>query len=645
MLAVHEAPVETDPTADPARTPSLLKQLFPAPLWRNKGWLAAFLLVGGVTAVLGYLQLMTTFAAYDDEGYMMVTIGEFLARGALYDQVYSQYGPFFAQFWAAVIGGLGFVDLTHNYARGLVLAGWLSTSVLIGASVWRLTRSGLLGVAVQLLVFVALGSLVNEPLHPGGLISLLLAAMVAVVAFILPARPRLAAALLGALIAALAMVKVNIGGLALVAALLAAALTLPGPANRRAIRLGAAALAVLAPVVLVSSDLGEPWTQRYAIVVVGAIAAVAVTAWPDAPIAGTVAKQRGSCVATAVGAMVVTALLICLVAVATGTSVRGLIDGVLLAPLQQSDAFRIPLDLSPASFDFALLGLGLAVVLRRAPLLQRQGRATVALAAGVIILWSIADPTLSGFLSAGDVGFAVALPLAWVATLMIPSAEVDPPRRFAIVFVTGLAVLQTLHAYPVAGSQVNWATFLLVPVGALSIGMAWPVAGRVATAAQVAVAFVVVLIAKVSFGGVIEPLNVARATYRANVPFALRGADRLRVEPSTVETFRGLTDGIKAHCSAFLTLPGMNSLYLLSGQRPPTGMNATAWMYLFDEPTQQRVVDQVANQDRLCVVRNDELLTVWSQGRPIPERPLYRFITKDVEPIDSYGSFVLQIKR
>jgi hypothetical protein len=197
----------------------------------------------------------------------------------------------------------------------------------------------------------------------------------------------------------------------------------------------------------------------------------------------------------------------------------------------------------------------------------------------------------------------------------------------------------------VAGSQVNWATFLLVPVGALSIGMAWPVAGRVATAAQVAVAFVVVLIAKVSFGGVIEPLNVARATYRANVPFALRGADRLRVEPSTVETFRGLTDGIKAHCSAFLTLPGMNSLYLLSGQRPPTGMNATAWMYLFDEPTQQRVVDQVANQDRLCVVRNDELLTVWSQGRPIPERPLYRFITKDVEPIDSYGSFVLQIKR
>ena len=39
------------------------------------------------------LFLATRFAPYDDEGYVLLSVREFLARGALHDEVCSSYGP------------------------------------------------------------------------------------------------------------------------------------------------------------------------------------------------------------------------------------------------------------------------------------------------------------------------------------------------------------------------------------------------------------------------------------------------------------------------------------------------------------------------------------------------------------------------
>ena len=56
------------------------------------------LLIAGFVALLawaGYELLFNTFMLYDDEGYVLISLKNFAAHGALYDQVYSQYGPFF----------------------------------------------------------------------------------------------------------------------------------------------------------------------------------------------------------------------------------------------------------------------------------------------------------------------------------------------------------------------------------------------------------------------------------------------------------------------------------------------------------------------------------------------------------------------
>jgi hypothetical protein len=64
-------------------------------------------------------------------------------------------------------------------------------------------------------------------------------------------------------------------------------------------------------------------------------------------------------------------------------------------------------------------------------------------------------------------------------------------------------------------------------------------------------------------------------------------------------------------------------------------------MFLFDSGKQQQVVDAVVNADRLCVVRNDSQLKNWAQGQPVPDRPLYRFVTTGVRPIAEFGEFKL----
>ena len=55
----------------------------------------AGVVLAAALAIAGYWLLFTTFMVYDDEGYVLLSLKNFAAHGALYDKVYTQYGPFF----------------------------------------------------------------------------------------------------------------------------------------------------------------------------------------------------------------------------------------------------------------------------------------------------------------------------------------------------------------------------------------------------------------------------------------------------------------------------------------------------------------------------------------------------------------------
>ncbi|HWO47944.1 MAG TPA: hypothetical protein VNM41_07770, partial [Solirubrobacterales bacterium] len=129
-------------------------------IWRRREvWLVvgalAFAAVTLVTALAATPRMFSGFAVYDDEGYMLIALRSFLEHGHLYDDVFSQYGPFYYEFWGGFFELFG-IPVDHDGGRTATIFAWVGTSLLFGLSIWRMTRSILLGLATQMLVFGAI---------------------------------------------------------------------------------------------------------------------------------------------------------------------------------------------------------------------------------------------------------------------------------------------------------------------------------------------------------------------------------------------------------------------------------------------------------------------------------------------------------
>jgi hypothetical protein len=592
------------------------------------------LVAGGIAA---YFQLFTYFVRYDDEGYLLISLSEFLDGGVLYDEVYTQYGPFYYLLFGGFFELLG-VSVTANAGRLIVVVVWLATATLHGIAVHRLTGWLWVGVAAQLVAFMTLRVLIAEPMHPIGLTCLLLAGMLAL-AGRSSGRATGVAVGLGLLVAALVMTKINVGALAAVAVLAAAALALPPLRMRRFLRYGALALLLLAALGVLGPDLGRAWVLEFLAVVAGALAATAITVLSSATAEGGVAAYRW--VAIVAGTAVAAALAIALTTVALGSSAGEVIDGVVLEPAKLRDVFVVPVSLPNAAVDWAILAVVAAVAVRTFPRVDDRPPSAWSAAARIVAGFAVwASVTASAPFTVSPPSGRMVIPLlvAWIAAAP-PRGVVEAPwAAFARVFVVLLAVLEALQAYPVAGSQLTAAALMFVPVGGLLIadGLRTLVAAgaRESVALKrwstvVGLAIVIGLIAKFAVDGALRPLWVSGHNYSDFESVSLHGTDHIRMPPADAAGYERFATAIRDRCESFISLPGLNSFYLWTGVPPPTGMNAGDWMYLLDTEQQQRVVDAVRGIERLCLVRSDELLAVWggsSQTDELPNRPLVRFI-------------------
>jgi len=611
--------------------------------------LAAFAAVTVVTVLIAHPRLLIGFQAYDDEGYMLIALKEFLRHGHLYNEVFSQYGPFYYEFWGAFfeIFGLG---VNHDGGRTAVMVAWVLTSLLFGLSIWRLTRSALLGLATQMLVFGAIITVVNEPMHPGSLICLLLGVIVAISALVRARPSPLAMGLLGGAVMALILVKINVGAFAFVSLALACVVSYPALAARRWLRPALEVAFVAIPLLLMVSKFGEGWARHYAVHVSLAAFAfvVALRARSGFP------RRPGEELRWLLGGLVVVGVVVCVAILAAGTTPGGLIEGVISQPLRQSDAFSVPLTLSHRTYLFDLLGVVGALAfwyLARA----RGGRspAFVALTAVLSILVglemalsTVAKTALFDTTAFPGYQFAF-LPFAWVALIPVAGSE-DEDTAFGRLLLPALAVLQALHAFPVAGSQIFWSTFLLVPVGALCVANGARSLARTLSGERErqAIGAIAIAAAVIALGALVntqlrKPLDEARAAYDGGVSLGLPGAEDLHLSPEEVERYRRITKAIDADCNSLLMLPGMNSFYLWSGIEPPTGYNATGWMTLFDDAHQEHVIAATRSIRGLCLLRNQPIAESWSGG-PVPAGPLVDYLSHGFKPLASFeGNYEL----
>jgi hypothetical protein len=591
-------------------------------------------LVALLAIPLGYHAFFAAFQEYDDEGYLLISLRDYARGGPLYDEVYSQYGPAYFQLLTSIFraGRLAFV---HTHGRAMALALVIATAIVCAVASWRLARSLLIALVSELLIVQALLPSRDEPLHPGALLALLLGGLV-LAGTALDGRGWRAAAVAGALLATMLLVKVNVGIFAVAG--VAAALAAGSPLRPRgaALRVAVAVGIVVLPVALLGPRLGESTVRAYLAVALAAglgVAAVAFTAPPtQVPIAG---RAR---IVVLSGAVVVAACLGW--ELVRGTTLAGLLDGIVLGPLRHPGEFFVEPELGPEAFVTAAVGLGSALLFawaRRRGWTERPTGSTVVGLAQLSI----------GFALCVGVGNRIPVdPLALAPFLWIGLASRSAaPGSLGSPMLAMVAALQTLHAYPVAGTQVAWATLLAIPVGGVALAEGWRRTREALSATtmlgaasrRLLGAALGVGLAAVTASGAYATHRRLEEAYRQGVPLGLPGAERIRVPAQQAALYRFLVRTLASRCRTFVTQPGLYSLHLFTGMEPPTRLNTTVWMILLSDAQQQRIVDRLAAlPPPVCALRRQ---------RRVFRTPLARYIEERFVTVFELEYFEFRVRR
>jgi riboflavin transporter FmnP len=591
----------------------------------------AGVVLAAALAIAGYWLLFTTFMVYDDEGYVLLSLKNFAAHGALYDKVYTQYGPFFYVAYDALHRLLGFA-WTNTAGRWITLVNWWGTAAVCALLVGRLTRSALLTAFTGVGVFTYLWVMINEPMHPGGLLglSVALAAWLGAEA-IISRRMLVFAAVTGTIGAAVVLTKINVGVFLLLAAF--AWLLLHTPMAARWARWALALLFVALPFALMHTLFDAAWVRLFALVFGTSMLAVLIGGRPDEP------SANGRAWLAFLGAGALTTAVICGLALARGTSLHGLLAGVLLDPLRHPSVYFFAFNWRTGAVPALLAGLTVCLLFDRFG--DRAGfRRTIAgirlglLGVTMLSSLTVISPSLAAF------GMSYGVGLAGLLVLPLRRDRLASVRLWLAL----LLVLQLLHAYPIAGSQLNWGTFLWIPLLVLGVDEAievivewkgtrsWPVRGIVQGIMVAVAVFMVGQLARIGW-----------INRHSGEPLQLPGAENIVLPDDTAFALRIITENARQHGDMLFSLPGVYSLNLWSGLPTPTLANATHWFSLLSSGQQLSIIARLQADPRpVLIVQRDTLYYLARYGFRA-SGPLVEFLGRDFErafEVDDYAFWV-----
>ncbi len=589
----------------------------------------------GLFAAAGYWLLFTVFMGYDDEGYVLLSLRHYAQHGALYDRVFSQYGPFFFAAYDALHRVLGFA-WTNTNGRWLTLVLWSVTALFAALAVKRHSRSAGAAAFTYGAVFTFLWIMIHEPTHPGGLIGLLVAvaAWIGVVAD--PAEKPAAAAAIGAVAAAMALTKINVGVFMFASAGTWLVVSARDSRIRRIGAWGLAACLALRPWALMHAMLNQVWVREYAIVfLLGSLGVLVVLQFNPKPAAGW--RVAAAAIAGAAGVTILTVV----VSLARGSSWLGLLDGVVLGPLRQPVVYHFAFIWRTGTLATSVAGLAVVLAAWRWPrslMIDLLVAAVRLLAFGVLVLSALQWVNVSepAFAMTYGVGLAAlcALPLRRDAEGL---ADARVRQWLAIVLV-----LQFLHAYPVAGSQLNWGTFLWVPLLILAVRDAWLALPPWVWCRRVAV---VASVAGFGIAGVMgaKLLRVGLANRHFGEALGLPGAEKIVIPDDTVFALRIMAQNARAHADMLFSLSGLYSFNLWTGLPTPTLADATQWFESLSAAQQQAIIDRLRADPRPALIVQLDLLRFLVQNGFRVRGPLGNYLAHEFHPafsVDGYAFWV-----
>jgi 4-amino-4-deoxy-L-arabinose transferase-like glycosyltransferase len=203
-----------------------------------------------------YFTMLTGFRPWDDEGSLMLSVKQYLGGMRLYEEVFSVYGPIY-YFYNALTRAVTSTPVTHDVTRISSVFPWIACSLLCGWITLRLTRSAVFAALNITAVSMTLHFFRAEPGHPQELTLLILILIAACPLFAdIERRPLRLMAIMGFLVGAEFLIKVNIGAYILAALILAIISEFPETRLRRLLGYAAGAGCILLPRRL----CGTTWT-------------------------------------------------------------------------------------------------------------------------------------------------------------------------------------------------------------------------------------------------------------------------------------------------------------------------------------------------------------------------------------------------
>lgn len=575
-------------------------------------------------SAVAYYQAFSARQPYDDEGFLIGWVRSYLDGHPLYDEVHCFYGP--AYFLYQKLGHA----MLHSYpstdsVRLIAISFWVLVSVAVFFLIFHITGSLLMGSVSYILTFRIAHFLGEEPGHPQELILLL--AVIAMGIACLRWRESLRFFLLGVIAGTLTFTKINVGISLALALGIAFIFGLRESPFSRFVRLAFTAIVVLYLILLFWPGIDLTATRRYLLLEVCALLAIFVTIWPAIPDL----KLDFTCAAAAACGFVVAAVALILYGLASGASIHGMVDYLVIRPRQTLGRLWY----LPAWFPWWHLvslppGIVLAAWVRFFG--PRQGLIVVLKFAAAASLLLLALGTRTGAL------FAIGPPLLWL--IILPGESFLVIDRLGRTLVALIAVLLFTYAYPVAGVHVRLVDILLVIVAMLLLGdvvayaMAhWNTASRVRIyrAAGLATSAVMLI-----YGG--WALSAARETYYSESPLGLPGSARLRLPENEVKNLRTLVAATAQSCTFLVTVPAMLSFNEWTGLPSVSGLPFANWVSAYDDSAQARIIEQLSSAARPCVIENPSMIGFWTHDADMSGRPITVYTRRKLREIMVAGN-------
>ncbi|MBL9200740.1 MAG: hypothetical protein JNL39_09555, partial [Opitutaceae bacterium] len=239
------------------------------------------------------------------------------------------------------------------------------------------------------------------------------------------------------------------------------------------------------------------------------------------------------------------------------------------------------------------------------------------------------------------------LPCLWLFAWRLggETLQGSQARAWVVLLLLG----QSLHAFPVPGSQIAWGTVLVVPLAAMGAwesgawfarragGASWLGSRGALVATRLAVAGFAV---KISW----EFARLAER-YPGGQSIGLPGAEAIRLPDNSAALFRVLAHNAVAHADRLFSLPGTFSFNLWTGVPPPTRANVTHWFSLLNAERQQAIIRELEAHPRACVIVYPGHVKFLNERGLAPKGMLYDYVKQNYEAAFAFDDVEFHVRR